>query len=167
MRSLILVPWKPKSSAWKVLSLPTGIIVAVIRMCMKAVTAVVVYVRWTSGCMFYKLIWMAKAIWSRYEIQPPPCRCSQAARTTPSLLVTSLCWPCHLFGGVPDAAGTQVSQPQGFTLEPVVAYLNGCSDFYLFTFEHRQTCFRRPLNDCLTQGCYKKKKLWQFNLRFL
>lgn len=68
-----------------------------------------------------------EAIWSRYERQPPPCRCSQAARTTPSLLVTSLCWPCHLFRGVPDAAGTQVSHPQGFKLEPVVAYLNGCS----------------------------------------
>ncbi len=158
MRSLILVPWKPKSSAWKVLSLPTGIIVAVIIMCMKAVTAVVVYV--------LQADLDGKAIWSRYEIQPPPCRCSQAARTTPSLVVTSLCWPCHLFGGVPDAAGTQVSQPQGFKLEPVVAYLNGCSDFYLFTFEHRQTCFRRPLNDCLTQGCYKKK-LWQFHLRYV
>ncbi len=108
-----------------------------------------------------------EAIWSRYERQPPPCRCSQAARTTPSLLVTSLCWPCHLFGGVPDAAGTQVSQPQGFKLEPVVAYLNGCSDFFLFTFEHRWTCFQRPLNDCLTQGCNFSKKLWQFHSRVL
>lgn len=105
--------------SWQV-GLPTEIVVTVTRMCMKAVTALVVYVRWTSGCVLQADL-DSKAIWSRYERQPPPCRCSQAARTTPSLLVTSLCWPCHLFGGVPDAAGTQVSQPQGFKLEPVVA----------------------------------------------
>lgn len=100
---------------------------------MKAVTAVVVYVRWTYGCMFYKLIWMAKPFGPAMKYSHPPA----GVPRQPELhrhSVTSLCWPCHLFGGVPDAAGTQVSQPQGFKLEPVVAYLNGCSDFYLFTF---------------------------------